>query len=138
MGCNIHGCIELLEYPNSEYERWKQSYPIQYDRDYYFYGVIADVRNYLELEPISKPRGLPEDVSRGTKYDSDKMGGDGHSHSYLYANELRDYDWMQIIPDGRMLIDAINTTHKALLLLMRFFSHEYEDNGTRIVFWFDN
>ena len=138
MGCNIHGCIELLEYPNSEYERWKQSYPIQYDRDYYFYGVIADVRNYLELEPISKPRGLPKDVSPGTKYDSDQMGGDAHSHSYLYANELRDYDWMQIIPDGRMLIDAINSTHKALLLLVRFFSHEYSDSRVRIVFWFDN
>ena len=138
MGSNIHGYLELLEYPNTDYERWEQSYPIQYDRDYYFYGVIADVRNYLELEPISKPRGLPKDVSRDTKYDSDQMGGDGHSHSYLYANELREYNWKQKIPDGRMLIDAMNTTHKALLLLVNFFAHEYGDDGVRIVFWFDN
>ena len=137
MGCNIHGYLEVMEYPDTEHA-WKTTYEILYDRSYSFYAAIADVRNYSDIEPISTPRGLPEDLSRETKHQADADGGDGHSHSYLYANELREYDWFQIIPDGRMLIDAINTTHRALLLLMSFFSHKYSDDRVRMVFWFDN
>ena len=135
MGCNIHGYLEVKQHQDYD---WEDTYGIRYDRSYYFYAAIADVRNYHEITPIDKPRGLPKDVARGTKYQSEEMGGDGHSHSYLYANELRDYDWEQEMPEFKKLIDSIDIHHRALLLLVQFYAHHYGDENVRIVFWFDN
>ena len=137
MGCNIHGYLEVAQWTHQK-NPWNDTYEIQYDRGYSFYAALADVRNYHELTPISTPRGLPEDVGSGTKYHSDEMGGDGHSHSYLYANELREYDWTQKLPTGELLVDVIPTAHQALLLLVQFYARIYGDDKVRIVFWFDN
>ena len=67
-------------------------------RDYDLFAMLADVRNGRGFagcvtgdgfEPISKPKGLPEDIGIDLKKHSD--GDCGHSASYLTLKELLDY-----------------------------------------------
>jgi hypothetical protein len=69
-------------------------------------AVIIDVRSDwgagggrvagTGFNPISEPRGLPEDVSPEVQAVSDCYGMEGHSHSWLTLAELLAYDWSQI------------------------------------------
>lgn len=61
------------------------------NRDYCLFGALADVRNYYDAIPICKPRGIPKDASKVVKKQADKWGLDGHTHSWLTAKELFDY-----------------------------------------------
>jgi len=74
------------------------------NRNYCFFSILADVRNGRGFagvdtgdgfNPISEPRGLPEDVSIEVKRQFDHYGIDGHSHSYITLKELLEYDWEQ-------------------------------------------
>lgn len=61
------------------------------DRNYSRFATLADVRNYGGTPCISRPRGLPYDVSEAVKADADRWGSDGHSHSYLTLQEMIDF-----------------------------------------------
>ncbi len=135
MGCNIHGFIEVLEYPDSK--SWFSVHEIPYTRNYRFYAVIAGVRNYIEINPISKAKGLPTDVGMMSSVESKEMGSDGHTHSWLTYKELKEYDWLQDV-GGSMLIDNIHIHFKSMLNEMRFLSSTYGEEKVRVVFWFDN
>lgn len=74
-------------------------------RNYDVFSILADVRNGYGFagvktgegfNPISNPKGLPNDVSELVYDASDAWGVDGHSHSYLTLRELLDYDWNQV------------------------------------------
>lgn len=69
--------------------------PCNYDA----FAILGDVRNgrgFAGIEtgsgfnPIAPNRGLPADVSKRVKKQSDKWNGDGHSHNYLSLSELLD------------------------------------------------
>jgi hypothetical protein len=69
-------------------------------RSYDTFAILADVRNGRELagvatgdgfEPISEPRGLPDDMDPATK----EFLSDEHSQSWLTLQELLDFDWEQ-------------------------------------------
>lgn len=61
-------------------------------RDYTLFSILAGVRDYNGIyEPISEPRGIPEDASDIVKKDKEDWGSDGHSHSYLTLKELKEY-----------------------------------------------
>ena len=137
MGCNIHGFIETMEYPDSENARWWSVHEIPYTRNYRFYAAIAGVRNYIEITPISKPKGIPEDASMMSKVEAEEMGRDGHSHSWLTYKEIKEYDWLQDV-GGSLLIDNVHTHFKSLMNEMRFLASTYGEEGARVVFWFDN
>lgn len=62
-------------------------------RHYLLFSILAGVRNYYHLTPISEAKGLPKDVSLEVKNASDYWGCDGHSHSYLSVRELLEFDW---------------------------------------------
>lgn len=73
-------------------------------RNYDVFAMLANVRNGRGFAgcdtgdgfvPISEPRGLPDDVTPEVRAESDKWGGDGHSHSWLTLAELLAYDWNQ-------------------------------------------
>ena len=137
MGCNIHGFIEIMEYPESERNKWWAAHEIPYTRNYAFYAALAGVRNNIEITPISEPKGMPPDVSMMSEAESKEMGRDGHSHSWLSYKEIKEYDWLQNIGDS-MLIDNIHIHFKGMLREMEYFAREYGDEKVRVVFWFDN
>ena len=107
MGCDIHICTEVKKDFNDEeywwccdhfkynnYKRYDAEEPSMYikeiynGRNYELFTALADVRHCNGINVISKPKGLPEDVSEVVKKESDSWGIDGHSHSWLTAREL--------------------------------------------------
>ncbi|MGG0757899.1 hypothetical protein [Brevibacillus laterosporus] len=62
-------------------------------RHYVLFSLLAGVRNYYSVTPISEQKGLPEDVTQVVKEKSDEWGLDGHSHSWLSTRELVEFDW---------------------------------------------
>lgn len=75
------------------------------NRNYNLFAILADVRNGRGFagvktgegfNSIDDPRGLPDNVSKRIKNESDKWGEYGHSHSWLLLSELLNYDWGQI------------------------------------------
>lgn len=109
MGCDIHICCEVRRmdvwydatlykvnryYDPTHPESGEPMYVPKYifeGRDYKLFSILAGVRNYGDVEPISEPRGLPYNVSASVKEQSDAWGIDGHSHSYLTLRELMEY-----------------------------------------------
>ena len=109
MGCDIHLYTEkLIEYEGVKFwwcvDHWKLDdwyadksqphythIPIYYDRNYDLFAALANVRNSGYINPIDQPRGLPDDISEAVKKESDEWNGDGHSHSWLTAKEVFDY-----------------------------------------------
>ena len=85
MGCDIHFHIELL---NGESNKWEHYAAPNVKRNYDLFAVIADVRNYANIKPISEPKGIPDDISLITSIDCERIGRDGHSHSWLDSSEI--------------------------------------------------
>ncbi len=94
-------------------------------RNYDLFAILADVRNGRGFagiktgegfNPISEPKGLPDDVTDYTEGKSEEWGEDGHSHSFFTVKELKDYDWHQV------------TMKRAVLSLQQY--KEIKDNGT--------
>jgi hypothetical protein len=84
MGCDIHAFLEV-----KIGGVWHTYADVDLDRDYGLFAYMANVRNWAgAIEPISLPRGLPEDAAFFTKFHSDHWGTDGHSHSWLSFDEL--------------------------------------------------
>jgi len=107
MGCDIHiytekwidgewQCIDK-KYKNEDAEEYDtpkyNREPIYSSRNYRLFSILADVRNAFDIEPISYPKGLPDDVSDFVKEWSADWGVDGHSRSFLTVQELLDYKW---------------------------------------------
>jgi hypothetical protein len=68
------------------------------DRNYYIFGILADVRNDGDVEPINYPKGIPDDASTGYLYKCDQWDSDAHSHSYFTLDELLNVDWSEYEP----------------------------------------
>lgn len=115
MGCDIHLYVEHRESKSYDWhasqiftknpDGWVEVSPEYYDnRNYKLFAVLANVRNGYgfagcdtgdELNVIAPPRGLPEDVSANIRKESEEMGEDGHTHSWLTVAELMAFDWTQ-------------------------------------------
>jgi hypothetical protein len=99
------------------------------DRNYNLFAILAGVRNNFDFEPISEPRGLPNDLSAEVRKlveygdeeedaldaeviaeeaedDNDVSLGD-HSQSWLTLRELLDCNWDREIKEGGW-VDAWN------------------------------
>lgn len=108
MGCDIHSVVQVLD--NNKWESIKEGYD---RRNYDSFAILANVRNGRgfgstitgdSIEPISYPRGLPDDFvvdddnshdGLYTDYDEPMWLGD-HSHSYLGLDEMLDYEFGKI------------------------------------------
>jgi hypothetical protein len=116
MGCDIHLYVERREAGkwvpadrwtwDEEEGRWTVKYDdrVYSDRNYDLFAILADVRNGYGFAgvptgvgfiPISKPRGLPADVSDRIREEAESWGCDGHSHSFHTVAQLMAYDWTQ-------------------------------------------
>lgn len=74
MGTDIHGRIQKRYSADQKYEDIGE---IEGDRNYRVFAMLAGVRNgfgfagvstHVPLEPISEPRGLPDDLGERTEY----------------------------------------------------------------------
>jgi len=103
MGCDIHGWMETKHGGSNNVKVWwNQELEVPRDRNYDFFGILADVRNYAGAKPISEPKGVPSDVSEEVKEEIEHWGADGHSYSYVTLKEFDDYDWESESIDGRI------------------------------------
>lgn len=87
MGCDIHLFTE-----KKVNGKWTdQNTNLEVYRNYTLFSILADVRNYNNVIPISEPKGIPTDADEPFKNESDRMDSDAHSHSYITLQELADY-----------------------------------------------
>jgi len=85
MGCDIHFHTEV-----KIKGRWHHHSEGSISRNYVLFTKMAGVRDYWkgEYKPISEPKGLPKDATFLTRLHSERYGSDGHSHSWLNADEI--------------------------------------------------
>ena len=93
-------------------------------RNYYLFSKLAGVRNYNNIDCISEPRGVPDDLSLFYEIKTNQWEGDGHSHSYFYLSELLEHDFSEISPDFSDFVES--------------FRGKEDIDDYRIVFFFDN
>lgn len=137
MGCDIHMHFEIKV--NGE---WHHYGPARFSKNYAVFARMANVRNSTGVEPISKPRGLPDDCTFSTKLDSDHWGVDGHSHSYLSSKEFIDLcEWAQSLAFVQSSLfaeigDLYGNSWEGFYEYREDYPKFVEDY--RVVFWFDN
>ncbi|OBZ16384.1 MULTISPECIES: hypothetical protein [Bacillales] len=124
-----HPCFEAMEVRK---KYWT-------DRNYLLFAILANVRNRYSIQPISLPKGLPDDVSPEVKNESDEENGDAHTRSWLSLKELLEYDWQQTMEDD----DEVICTFEDLVIpfvsdFIPRLSKIDEPENVRMVFWFDN
>lgn len=151
MGCDIHIYAEekneegqwvptkkrapnhRFGYSKTESEYLTQFDPNEYDplteafdtgRNYDLFALLAGVRNYDDIDPISEPRGIPDNASEEVKEIVQSWDGDGHSHSWLLVSEVLLSEQVSARADDKWI--------KAL----RDIRNDHEN--ARIVFFFDN
>lgn len=61
-------------------------------RNYQFFALLANVRNFQNVVPFAAPRGLPNEMSDEVKSVARDEPG-YHSHSYFTVAELMSQDW---------------------------------------------
>lgn len=99
------------------------------DRNYYIFGILADVRNDGGVEPIDYPKGIPDDASYGYLYKCEQWDSDGHSHSYFTLDELLNVDWSEYEPG--YISDFMETLEKMKEI-------DEDPLNVRCCFFFDN
>lgn len=156
MGCDIHSLSQRLinnQWIDINYKPFDE-------RDYSLFSFLAGVRNKIGITPISKPKGLPKDLSEITnrvlEYEEWKYL---HNHSYLTLKELIkfDYDKPLLIKDKALTIKefkvvshnhiGIQENSTSILTYRMFLSNTYlfkaidelkEFKVDRILFAFDS
>jgi len=83
MGCDIHLHVEI-----KVKGKWMHYNHPQIDRDYILFAKMVGVRNSSKIEPISRARGLPTDITKSTRYDYELWPEDYHHMSWLSAEEV--------------------------------------------------
>nr|QBK86130.1 MAG: hypothetical protein LCMAC101_07250 [Marseillevirus LCMAC101] len=151
MGCDIHIFVECKKSANGEkrwvnVDKWKilpdyfddsfeptfECEHLYADRNYYIFSILANVRNDDRVKYISKPRGLPSNVSKivNKEYTED---GAYHSCSWLTLDELKTFNKQN---KQNILDPLIN------ILQEKKESYDWmngkRDSSLRIVFWFDS
>lgn len=159
MGCDIHTTAERKTEagyePITNIEFTNGSAPFDW-RDYGMFGLLAGVRNYSDIKPLSELKGIPKDVSRDVREEYDDWGMDAHSASWLYIDELVEFKYDEQMEDRRITMKMPNGVVSGaetatpgggeLMTYRKFLGEAFfadlsrleECGADRIVFWFDN
>lgn len=103
-------------------------------RNYTLFGVLAGVRDYSYDMITEGLRGLPDDVSKEILQLSDDWDIDGHSHNYIYLNEILEssyYSMSEKELEEEGFVYFFRTVVNDLLEIGN-------PDNLRLVFWFDN
>jgi len=104
-------------------------------RSYLLFSILANVRNDYGLNPISAPRGIPENASE----EYIKIANndpDNHSHSYHTLKQLKEYDEKY---DGEEGYEYLKKYLSPIDNFLEELARKYGgDDNVRIVFFFDN
>lgn len=143
MGCSIHLHEEIKV--NGE---WYHYGSPSVKRDYEVFAKMAGIRRN-DIEPISEPKGMPDDATLLTQLDFEKYGQSLHDASWLGAEEISElYDWMKENGILEHSLKFIEEDYFDYLYGNAFSAfHEYGHRGSsipeeiedvRFVFFFDN
>ena len=117
MGCDIHGYFQKRyawpkrdpetrmviegEGAGMDFQKYETIMEEDIGRNYFLFALLAGVRNSYELEPISEPRGLPDDLGfkrRDWTDDEPKQiefkEWDFGDHSQSWVNITEVIDWV--------------------------------------------
>lgn len=135
MGCDIYLYTEVktvygwrdktLCVPSNLYDSGYEYIDFWNGRNYKLFALLADVRNYEDIKPISLPRGLPADLSDGLKREFDEL--DRHSCSWYLLSELLNFDWSKY--------EFLETWQESLEFI-RQIHNNFSTEKIRIVFGF--
>jgi hypothetical protein len=104
-------------------------------RNYRLFGALAGVRD-SSMDWISDiDRGLPDDVSEEILGLSNDWDSDGHSHNYLYLNEILDSHYYRMTDNE---LDEIGLGTYFFRTVVDTLLELGDSKDIRIVFWFDN
>lgn len=116
---------------------WEYVKDFEYtNRNTFLFYILSGVGDVEDVDIISKPRGIPDDVSETVKneYYEDHMG-----HSYLTVKEILNYDWGQTMligcgdeEDEEITFgEYVGSFYEGVVDL----NSKYKDE-VRLVFWF--
>jgi len=175
MGCDIHIWAEVRDKKTGTWtmvgeefslDDWTKEYrkkdktehPFDH-RDYSVFAFFADVRNYDHCEPLSEPRGIPEDSDDWIINEYERWNGDAHSASYLTLRELSEFDYdkkfwnrrieKQLSPNSWTGAGLAEEGEGKIISYRENFGKQYfthleelkqlgDPDDVRIVFFFDN
>lgn len=168
MGCDIHAMIEKkFSYGDEDLE--KHGFYVNAGnpcimRNYVTFSILAGVRNYYDLNPISDPRGMivyPDVIPEKAKVDTSlgegvryrevhcseytgwarNWGVDGHSHSWVTLEEMKSYD-IESVKKRLEKADAdrggVFVVWDNLIAVMEHYGTGVPDKWVRLAFFFDN
>lgn len=164
MGCDIHLFVEqMIDGKWVSIDQWEKvdnkkdneqglyydvpwGKEFYHDRNYKLFALLAGVRNHCELEPISDPKGQPNNLSPRVKAMFDYYKGDGHNHSWYTLKEILDFDWTQKVKrydeidkkDYIIDYNEIYTHTKFDKTIEKLKLIEKDPEKIRMVFFFDN
>lgn len=108
--------------PLMEERRYKYQSAEVKERNYWWFGILNDVRQGGCL--FEKDKGIPDNTSFLVKQQYDRDGSDGHSHSWLMVSEI---------------LEKLEKSNNKDCLQYEWLKMFIEDpENTRMVFWFDN
>ena len=104
-------------------------------RNYSLFGALAGVRNSSMDLIADMDRGLPDDVSEEICNLSDRWDMDGHSHNYIYLDEILDSHYYKMTDNE---LDEIGLGTYFFRTVVDTLLELGDSKDIRIVFWFDN
>lgn len=150
MGCDIYIWAER-KLPTHTFTRLEYK---DEPRIYNAFAFLAGIRNYAGIEPLSEPRGIPQDCDEVLRHEL--LDVDLHSHSWFTLAELNEVDYDKLVENRRYtaqtasgIIDGALTAPEGsgvMVPLRHLVSEEYinlfkrlaSEGYDRIIFAFDN
>lgn len=158
MGCDIHWysetkrngvweCDQADSFEKDEdpdYEHHDMNNFPNRGRDYWLFGLLANVRSAPTYG--FDPKGIPENLSHEVKTIFDEWDTDGHSHSYLTREELKNkLSELAPLRVAALIGAATESSPKQLAHhvgrleeIIRNLNADVPDSDQRIIFCFDN
>lgn len=139
MGCDIHLHAEVKI--GGQWHHY--SAPTTLRRNYRLFAFMANVRNDDDIVPLAMPRGLPSDITAVTAIDLEIWRLDGHSHSWLNAEEIGK---VETFIEDNLYDTPADSWQSNRDFFGYFFGNDFGQRDpwpegvedVRFVFWFDN